>query len=79
MESYGTTQLYFLFFYEQPSCCSVKIFGEGKNKKKKKAKFLVSEQEVAMPTTTETHHSGKILPFFSFYFFTPLKFNKKIN
>jgi hypothetical protein len=45
--------------------------------KEKKAKFLVSEQEVAMPTTRETHHSGQIFPFFSFYFFTPLNFNKK--
>jgi hypothetical protein len=46
-------------------------YSEGckQNKKKKTAKFLVSEQEVAMPTTRETHHSGKILPFFSFSFF----------
>jgi hypothetical protein len=40
-----------------------------KNKKKKTAKFLVSEQEVAMPTTRETHHSGKFCRFFSFSFF----------
>jgi hypothetical protein len=33
--------------------------------------FPVSEQEVAMPTTRETHHSGKICRFFLFLFFTP--------
>ena len=41
--------------------------------------FPVSEQEVAMPTTRETHHSGKICRFFLLIFFTSLNFNKKIN
>jgi hypothetical protein len=52
----------------------VKVLGCKKNKNKQTEKFPVSEQEVTMPTTRETHHSGKILPFVSFYFFyTPTK------
>jgi hypothetical protein len=84
--SYDNTFIYQEYFEEtcyitntkRSKPCVVPRKYPPKIKRKKSAKFLVSEQEVAMPTTTETHHSGEILPFFSFSFFTPLNFNKKL-